>query len=183
MINVDISKIYSNIKKMSKYKASFEKNYGNYYQKTENSSDYWVGKYATRFYDFQLSNRIINRKLINNVALFLELVSLTYDRYSKIISKSIKIEPDYETPIEKQYELISSSVSNAIDYLDDLENINADGEISDLGWCNEELDKSKEKTIKMFKDVFENEKKIKSKAASLDIKRIIPLEIDDYMVK
>ena len=182
MIKVDLGKINTNIKNLTKYKGSFSTNYNEYYRKTEYSSDYWVGKYATKFYDFQLGNKSTNQKMINNVDNFLEVVNYTYDKYSKIISKNIKIELDQERSIEEQYKKIISSVRDAIEYLNSLENIDAGSVISQLGWCNDELDKSKEKTLKMFKDVSESEEQIRIKANAIEVKKIVPLEIDSYMV-
>ena len=183
MIKVDLVGINNNLKKIINNSKKYSENYYSYYMNVESSSDYWVGKYATKFYDFQLENKIINKKTIDNIKLFIDLMNLTFDKYSKVAKKNIKIELNKKDKIERKYGTINSYINDAIGELESVININVNAAISKASNASSSLEKSKERTLKIFDKVSDYEELLKQHIDNMDIHSIVPLDISPYMVR
>ncbi len=182
MIWVNIVKINSHIEAFERYKTSFSNSYNDYYIKNEYSSDYWVGKYATKYYDNQLSYKVTNQKIINNMEQFLNLMSFIYDRYSKVATKNFKIELEKRNVLEKKFKTIISILNNANSKLGNVVNINTNSASSTINSLKTSLNQSEDRTMKLFEKVTNYETQIRNKVMSMDIKKVEQLEIDSYMV-
>ncbi len=182
MIVVDITGINSNIKSLTKNITDFTVNYNDYYTKTENTSNSWVGMIATKFFDAQLENKTLNKKIIDNVQKYENLMSYIVNCYSEVSSKKIKIELSKKETIENKYRDIDSSLRFAYDELGNVNNISVSSAQGKISTARNKLEGAKGRTVTLFEKVNGYESRISTKVSSMQIGKVEELNINPYMV-
>lgn len=183
MIVVNVTGVRSNVKNLTELKNDLNKNYNNYYKKTEETSNSWVGMIATKFFDTQLENRNAKMKIVDNVASYCDLMSFIVDLYSNDVQRNIKIDLNKKQVVENKYLAIDRDLELAYDYLENVNNIGvsvAQGYISN---AREKLEGTKSRTMTLFENVKRYENQIKTKSENLVINKIEELSIDKYMIE